>query len=1112
MIKNLIFSFIAIAMLLGCAKNREREEVRIDNKYNDRYKPTWIRPNEDGTRSIWLSKLTVVNTSNAPAGTLFVGFQGDVQAGYFDFTEHHLQFRSVEGTLGGEESQNIKNNVLMNWNIRHVDYALDEVDGQTTNQEIESDFKIWSEKRFFEFQWNEIKEIANSNQMFPTSSFAFFSCWSPVNIRRVEDSMKIEDDHIGWDIEVVYQRQPACANSQQWAEGIFNFTTTFKYSFRKMQASDYVPKVYDNEQDPDRYKYGHFQTVRTVLHPDDGRPHNIFMENRWAEKTHYFYFVKGFPEKYKWIWDHTKPESVMGQTNLALAHMGSKLRFEIYDHNYNHETGENDPNINREFGDLRYSFINFIEELEAGGTPLGYGPSDTNPFTGEIIAANSMVWTGMLDFYLTLVEDVVKEANKKNPDGSIQLSTLFANMNRSLQVQSGDTETAADLVQDWDHAQGVGELFKEMAQETRFTIPFWNNYTMDQTGQLVVPMLLDRHNDGTVDLSEEAMGQVVEHASFFSEVIEMPQTQIPFRFETRIQGGQLQAKVIDPLRVVDLRWLDRILDSAEGQTQANGLRQAAHVLDHLQSIMNHNYTGPSGFEHIQRQFAEDRMADIHSNMQGHCMIDIEDYAGGLAGYLLARPLDLTDEKVRRDIINTVLYRVSIHEFGHNLNLRHNFYGSVDKDNFRLGKDSKAVGNFPGSNGLKHFEIVQNGDDYEYVVVSEGREQLSSSVMDYIRLEDEIGSPWAWEDYDIAALRDSYEPNGFDDGGRLYLYCTDEHTATSAICNRHDLGTTPSQILMSQIRSYDERYLMRNTRNGRAYWNTSGYASSMLGTMMSMKEFVPFWRSGLSEDFVLNKLAEMGVSNLNDQSALLEELNREMRNVMKLSMAFYDGVIQQGRAERDFRSEYDGTTGALKKLGIVADKMFATLFLAGDDAIYFNPNRIRYHDSYLTYSGEPGLARFSDQIWVNFVTDRQVAMDPWFINFTRTLYARNATNFSNRGSSSLINALKLVKVDNASDLMNEYGIEMEKSVPTKVVRLTKATSGNFNVGDEVMVVHINGDYYMTSIAEGKYAYVLFTNAADIVSGNGSDQDSITQFNMDMRELLWLYDLASSGALQ
>ena len=41
---------------------------------------------------------------------------------------------------------------------------------------------------------------------------------------------------------------------------------------------------------------------------------------------------------------------------------------------------------------------------------------------------------------------------------------------------------------------------------------------------------------------------------------------------------------------------------------------------------------------------------------------------------------LIEGKTPQEIINTILYRVAIHEFGHNLGLRHNFYGSVDAGN------------------------------------------------------------------------------------------------------------------------------------------------------------------------------------------------------------------------------------------------------------------------------------------------------------------------------------------------------------------------------------------------------------------------------------------------
>ena len=183
MIRNLVYAIVALSIFAGCAKNRDREEVRRGRKENVLQKNAFISPNEDGTRGVWLGKMTVINTSDSPSGTLFVGYQGDVQVGYFEFSEYQMQFRSLKGMQEGVESENVKNPVLMNWNIDHIDYALDERDGQTTNQEIESDFKVWNEKRYFRINWSQQKDIANTNQMFPISSFSFFSCWNPVNIQ-----------------------------------------------------------------------------------------------------------------------------------------------------------------------------------------------------------------------------------------------------------------------------------------------------------------------------------------------------------------------------------------------------------------------------------------------------------------------------------------------------------------------------------------------------------------------------------------------------------------------------------------------------------------------------------------------------------------------------------------------------------------------------------------------------------------------------------------------------------------------------------------------------------------------------------------------------------------
>ncbi|MCB0378794.1 MAG: hypothetical protein KDD33_09900, partial [Bdellovibrionales bacterium] len=809
----------------------------------------------------------------------------------------------------------------------------------------------------------------------------------------------------------------------------------------------------------------------------------------WSEKTHTFYFVKDYPQKYKWIWDHTRPESVLGQTNALLKSVGSKLRFEIYD--YNHD------GVEREFGDLRYSFINFIEEIEAGGTPLGYGPSDANPFTGEILAANVMVWTGMLDFYLEIINDAGIAAEGE--------SSLFRQLNAALKVNGNDEVDVEQMITDWDQTQGVGKFFKHMAQHTRYAYPGWNTYTMSQAGDVLVPTVVDKYQDGTFGVGSSSSNKV----GLITSVLDLPVSKLPFDFETRMLSGRPQVKVRNPYDILDISWLERAANSNSVLAQNSGMYNFIHVLNNLRKISDRNYTGKDGLKNIAQDHYERELAIIKTNEQGHCIMDAEEFFGGFGSFLKATKLDVTDPEVRADILNNILYRVSIHEFGHNLNLRHNFYGSVDKANFTINTDS-SIANFPGSNRLTKYTVTGEG---AYKPVSgESRQQVSSSVMDYLRLEDELNTPWAWEEYDVATILDSYQPTKFDDKGHLYLFCTDEHTATSALCNRHDFGTTPSQILMSQIRSYDERYEMRNKRYGRAFWDTSGYVGGIFGTMLSMKEFLPMWRSAFAEDIVFKQLEVMGIKNKNEQKAYLEELNREMRKVMKITMAFYQAVIQQSRGDRDYRSEYDETTGALKQMGIISDKIYAMFFLAGDDAIFYNPNLVMLHNSFLTYSKEPGLAQFTDRIWRNMVTDRNIAMEPWFINFARFQYAKNATNYNNRDAANLINAMKIVRIENAKDLKDQYGVTMDVAQPAVRTRLPKSTTGTFNKGDDVVVVHVDGSYYMTSVAEGHVTFALFQDALDKIQGSGDDDQSITQFNMDVREFFWLYNLAQSGSLQ
>ena len=91
-------------------------------------------------------------------------------------------------------------------------------------------------------------------------------------------------------------------------------------------------------------------------------------------------------------------------------------------------------------------------------------------------------------------------------------------------------------------------------------------------------------------------------------------------------------------------------------------------------------------------------------------------------------------------------------------------------------------------------------------------------MDYVKSHEEVGTPRAWGQYDEAALKWIYG----DDTLRAelmkedFLYCTDEHRYRSPLCRAHDLGITPSQIVLNSIERYDWLYELRNRRAYRTF--------------------------------------------------------------------------------------------------------------------------------------------------------------------------------------------------------------------------------------------------------------------------------------------------------
>lgn len=205
-------------------------------------------------------------------------------------------------------------------------------------------------------------------------------------------------------------------------------------------------------------------------------------------------------------------------------------------------------------------------------------------------------------------------------------------------------------------------------------------------------------------------------------------------------------------------------------------------------------------------------------------------------------LDACAEIVMQDKILATL----VHEMGHNLGLRHNFKGSVDKSNF-------------------HPKFVTSTNE----VVN------SSSVMEYTSFSESrllIPGP-----YDIAAIRFGYagqvlmnddrtvktldslrsideQPEAIASKMHRYAYCTDEDSMNGIdpMCRLHDAGTTPEEVvdfLIDEFRNTVANYAFRYDRIRSA--TAEGISAASLRTMVALKRFYDEWRF-VVRDFVESK--------------------------------------------------------------------------------------------------------------------------------------------------------------------------------------------------------------------------------------------------------------------
>lgn len=415
----------------GCAEDRPYDQV---------YKPESgknqiVEKNLIDTNADYLYVVSTVNTPRKSTATR-PHWMAQAKRVRFRFTEDALKVIQPEEDGRFQDNPNNASAVLK-IPIHHVDYRCQEDSyGKCTQKEEENREIAWNQKTKFTLdpdgmaaQQVELLPIAISN--------LFSSCYREVGSEIVES--KVESDAINILVDKTFQKSGPCAYTIFSLEEA-SFTVRYHYSMvklSKLASKEYQPVRYTRA---DETNFGFFPTVRHRLDVDnnDTEESLSFLFDRWnPNRTVPFYMNETF-NKPEFAGIKKATYKAFEVVNLALQKANTNLRLELKE-----PVGGMHP------GDLRNNMIVAVDDPQASGV-IGYGPHASNPKTGEIVHARTVMYVGTLTKYIKYTYDDIINANLRKSNAatsdSVGLPTTGdQSLSLSVELEQKVSERQRDL-------------------------------------------------------------------------------------------------------------------------------------------------------------------------------------------------------------------------------------------------------------------------------------------------------------------------------------------------------------------------------------------------------------------------------------------------------------------------------------------------------------------------------------------------------------------------------------------------------------------------------------------------------------------------------------------
>jgi hypothetical protein len=339
-----------------------------------------------------------------------------------------------------------------------------------------------------------------------------------------------------------------------------------------------------------------------------------------------------------------------------------------------------------------------------------------------------------------------------------------------------------------------------------------------------------------------------------------------------------------------------------------------------------------------------------------CAIDHQDMGSNLRNVEGRSDLELSMESYRW---------VLAHEMGHNLGLRHNFYGSFDKVHWKYDGEGETSRDYSSV-----MDYLDRHDHYAGLGVQDVASlraaygemlelhpaivpQIASRGINEIPYADGSGKAKivggkyvSIEDYrKVMGLQNWYDLTSNQNlmrklPLRQFMFCSDEEANYFPTCARYDEGTSPAEIVQNIADDYRSFYTLRNWAGDRlsfSHRNLGGYIASLVQRLLPARQFLEetfYIGSELAQAGVepeeANKIVNWYAAGAAEALFLFHEIARtpDASSSMVGNQRFAKIRTEKGlvAVERKWLQSIGSEPSRLSVLGVEYDKAFAMLFL------------------------------------------------------------------------------------------------------------------------------------------------------------------------------------------